>query len=1234
VLQVEYDRGRFAPAAVERLVGHLAAALEGMAEDPERRLGEVSLLREGERARLLEAGSAAPAGPSRCVHELFAEQAARTPDEAAVVSGDRVLTYAELDRGANRLAHHLRRRGAGPDVRVGICVRGTPDLVVGILGILRAGAAYLPLDPEHPAERLAYLLADAAVPLLLTQEGLLDRFPGHAVGVVCLDRDRAEIDRESAEAPATGVTPEHLCYVTYTSGSTGRAKGVMVPHRAVVRLVRGADYVQLGPGSRVGQVANPAFDAVTWEVWGPLLNGGSVVGVGRETSLDPRLLAEAVRRERITALFLTTALFNQVAREAPAAFATLEHLLFGGEAVDPGAVLACRESGPPGRLLHVYGPTENTTFSTWYLVGEVARGAATIPIGRAVAGSTVHVLDRWMEPLPAGVPGELCVGGAGLARGYLSRPELTAEKFVPDPFSGEPGARLYRTGDRVRRGPDGTLEFIGRTDAQVKIRGFRIEPGEVEAALLRLDTVREAVVVVREDAPGDRRLVAYLTVPAGMDASSPAGLRAALKRSLPEYMVPTAFVTLKSLPLTANGKVDRASLPAPEAAGSDAAGPDTPRTPVEEILCGIWAEVLHRPRVGVEESFFDLGGHSLLATQVVSRARRAFEVELPLRDLFEAPTVAALAGRIEALRRAGAGGTAPALARVPRDRPLPLSFAQQRLWLVDRMEPGSSAYNMPFPLRLRGALDARALRGSLTALVRRHEALRTVFREHAGEAVQVVLPPAPVPLPVVDLRGSADPEREAERLAGEESLRPFDLAAGPLLRCLLLRLGEEDHVLCFTLHHVVGDGWSMGVLTREVAELYAALAAGGEPALPELPVQYADYAVWQREYLSGEVLEAQLGWWRERLAGAPPVLELPTDRPRTAGRDARAGRYSFTLPAELSGRLRTLSHREGTTLFMTVLCAWQALLARCAGTDEVVVGSPVAGRTREEVEGVIGFFVNMLALRGGTPEGASWREALRRVRESALGAYAHQDLPFERLVEELAPERALTHSPVFQVSFALERAGADGGSPALGAVATAPFAVGEGAAKFDLELALVDGGEALSGTLIYRGALFDAGTAERLAGYLEGMLEAMAADPERRPHEAPLLRGAERTRVLEGWNAPVAEAPRRCVHELFAEQAARTPDAVALTFQGRGTTYAELDRKANQLAHHLRRLGVGPDARVGICVERSPELVIGILGILKAGGAYVPLDPEYPAERLAYMLADAAVAVLLTQDSL
>ncbi|HEX7242003.1 MAG TPA: amino acid adenylation domain-containing protein, partial [Longimicrobiaceae bacterium] len=1180
-------------------------------------LTEVSLLRDGERALLREWNATERDSRGRFAHDRFAEQASRTPASPAVVEGGETLTYAGLDRRSGRLARLLRERGVGPGARVGVCLERSADLVVAELAVLRAGAAYLPLDPGYPRERLAFMLRDSGAALALTREALRAGLPGD-VEALCVDTLGEEPDGEEP-APRVALAPESLAYVIYTSGSTGTPKGVMVSHGALAHMVSWyARAFALAPSDRTTMLASPGFDAAVGEIWPGLARGAALYPVSGESRLAPAALQAFLLEEGIDLCFVPTPLAEGLlAREWPAE-TRLRVMVTAGDAlrVRPRA-------GLPFALVNSYGPTENTMVAT---SGGVSSGGAGAPtIGAPIDRVRAYVLDPWLGLLPAGVPGELYVGGAGVARGYLGRPELTAERFVPDAFGGAPGARAYRTGDRVRWTATGELEFLGRIDAQVKIRGFRVEPGEVEAALLAHPGVREAAVVAREDAPGEKRLVAYVVAEAGA-----AELRAWLRERVPEYMVPSAVVHLEAMPLTPNRKLDRRALPAPGAAADGEYV--APRTAAEEILCGIWAEVLGAGRVGAAGNFFELGGHSLLAMQVVSRVRRTLGVELPLRALFEAPTVAELAGRVEALRQVGAADAAPPLVPGPRDRPLPLSFAQQRLWLVDRMEPGSPAYNLPFTLRLRGALDEAALGRSLDALVRRHESLRTGFAEVDGEPVQVIRPAGDAVLATVDLRGLPCPEREAVRLAGEEAASPFDLSRGPLLRARLLRLRDEDHVLCFTLHHVVSDGWSMDVLVRDVSALYG----GRGDSLPELPVQYADYAVWQRRWLEGGVLEAQLGWWKARLAGAPPLLEIPTDRPRGAAKDARAGRLAFALPAELSRELRALSRREGATLFMTLLAGWQVLLGRYAGQDDVVVGSPVAGRTREELEGLIGFFVNMLPLRGELGGGPTWRELLGRVREGALGAYAHQDLPFERLVEELATERSLTHTPLFQVVFALQRAGSPDERLSLGPVALEPFAAESTVAKFELDLAVLeeDGEEALTGVVVYRDALFGAETVERMVRHLEVVLEAMVADPARRVSDVSLLVGAERVQVLEAWNATAADFPRGCVHELFAAQAARTPDAPAVVSHDGTLTYAELERRANGLAHVLRTLGAGADARVALLLRRGVDAVVGVLAVLKAGAAYVPLDPGHPDERLRFMLQDVGAAAVVTDSTL
>ncbi|HYL05635.1 MAG TPA: condensation domain-containing protein, partial [Thermoanaerobaculia bacterium] len=930
----------------------------------------------------------------------------------------------------------------------------------------------------------------------------------------------------------------------------------------------------------------------------------------------------------------------------------------------------------PFRLVNHYGPTEATVVATAGAVGPaLASSGATHPpeIGRPIRNALAYVLDGALQPVPVGVAGELYLGGAGLARGYLGKPDLTAERFVPDPWTAAParrpgaaaateiatataaaGGRLYRSGDLVRWRPDGQLDFLGRVDQQVKVRGYRIELGEVEAALAAHPQVRQVAVVAQHDARGALRLVAYVepAAPAAPADNSPsrlaAHLREHLRAQLPEYMLPSRIVLLAALPLTDSGKIDRRRLPDLETAAADPGdsgseqGRAAPRTPVEDLLAGIWSEVLGVDGVSSTDHFFELGGHSLLATQVMSRLRGAFDVEMPLRELFEAPRLAELAARIEALLRAPraphAGAALPArpplvAAAASRQGAPPLSFAQQRLWFIDQLAPGSPLYNVPATLRVEGPLDAAVLALCLGEVVRRHQPLRTAFATREGSPVQVIRPASPFVLPVVDLAGLPESRRLALALllAGGEAVRPFDLAGDLLLRGVLLRLAAQDHVLALTVHHIASDGWSTSVLVREVAALHAAFSLAKPSPLPELPVCYADFAVWQRSWLRGEVLDHEIAFWRGQLAGLPPLLELPTDRPRPAVQSYRGATRPLRLPAALTAQAQALARRQGATQFMVLLAAFQALLARTGRQEDFAVGTPIAGRNHVEIEGLIGFFVNTLVLRadlGGRP---TFRTLLGRVRETALAAYMHQEVPFEKLVEELAPERNLGHPPLFQVLFVLQNAlGERLGTRDL---RLRPLAVAATTAKFDLTFTLVPRDGELAGGIEYATDLFDAATIDRLAARFERLLAAAGGMPDAPFLELPLLSRAERGQLLVEWNDTAAPAPRG-IHELFAVQARAKPEAVAVVCGSEALTYAGLDARASRLARRLRRLGVGPDVLVGLLVERSLDMIVGTLGVLQAGGAYVPLDPAYPAQRLAFMIEDTRAPVLLTQQAL
>ncbi|WP_253910536.1 non-ribosomal peptide synthetase, partial [Pyxidicoccus fallax] len=1232
---VEYRTDLYDASTITRMMRHLGALLDAAVAHPERRLSELSLMTGEERHRVLVEWSTPSAAHAleTSVHALFAAQAARTPEAVALSFGGDSLTYEALARWAHQLAHHLWGLGVRPGARVGVCLERSVELVVALLGILETGAAYVPLDPGVPPERASLLLQEAGVVALVTREALADELPAVSTSLVLMDAEADRIASRPDSALGVDVGGEALAYVMFTSGSTGQPKGVCVPHRGVVRLVRDNPFIPFGPEQVFLQLAPVAFDASTLEIWGALLNGARLV-LAPSGDLSLEDLGELLRDHGITTLWLTAALFEQMVLHQGEALATVPRVLAGGDVLPVARVREHLARLPEGSVLvNGYGPTENTTFSTTHTLraGDVV--GASVPIGRPISGSTAYVLDGSLQLVPPGVPGELYVGGAGLAWGYLGRPELTAGQFIPHPFAATPGERLYRTGDKARWRADGTLEFLGRTDFQVKLRGYRIEPGEVEAVLRQGPGVREAVVVVREDVPGDKRLVAYVVGPE-VDVRA---LRAFLQQKLPEYMVPSAVAVLEALPLNANGKVDRKVLPAPEAPVSDAEHFVAPRTPVEEQLAALWRELLHVSRVGVHDDFFELGGHSLLATQLLSRIRAVFGGELSLGALFDAPTLGEQAARIEALVPKVAALPASTLRPMPRQERMPLSFAQQRLWFLDRLEPGGSLFNIPIALRIAGAVDVSALERAFREVVRRHESLRTVFLDLPEGPAQVVLSGVEPRLVVEDLRVLPADVREAEalRLQEDEARRPFDLSTGPLLRATLLHVQEAEYLLLLTMHHITSDGWSMGVLVREVVALYAAHVAGLASPLPPLTVQYADYAAWQREWLKGDVLESQLAYWRGQLTGAPAVLELPADRPRPAVRTYRGATHQSLLDPALARKLEALALREGATLFMLLMAGFQSLLHRYSGQTDLVVGTDVANRNRAETEPLIGFFINQLALRLRLEGNPSVLQVLRQTKQVAMDAYASQDLPFEEVVRALNPERSLAHAPVFQVKFVLQNMPSQ--FPELPGLKLRFIESRTAVSKLDLTVLVSPTPEGLACSWMYSADLFEAATVERMARHFQRLLEAVAAEGGRqRLSDLPLLTDAERHRVLVEWNDTAAPYARRCIHELISEQAARVPDAVAVVAGDECLTYAELERRANQLAHWLKALGVEPETRVGLFVERRAHALVGLLGILKAGGAYVAIDPAYAhmSERVRHVLQDAKVQVIVTEESL
>ncbi len=1239
---IEYSTDLFEAKTIRRMCGHYATLLEAISRDPDQSISRLPMLTDAERQQLLVDWNDTKADYPKdvCIHQLFEAQVESTPDAIAVILESEKLTYRELNYRANQLAHYLLKKGVKPDTLVAICMERSLDMIVGIIGILKAGGAYVPLDPNYPLERLAFVLKDTQSPLLLTQQQLVRNLPQQAEKILCIDADWKNIAQESKENPSSGVAADHLAYIIYTSGSTGNPKGVLVSHKNLVHSTSARFIFYQEPVRAFLLLSSFSFDSSIAGIFWTLCQGGLLCFPRPGMEKDLPHLARIVFQHRVSHWLSLPSLYSIFLSEAkPEQISSLKAVIVAGEACPKELVDHHKATMANTSLFNEYGPTET---SVWCSVYECSshNQSGPVSIGRPIPNTQIYLLDSHLNPVPIGVSGELYVGGLGVTRGYLNHPDLTADRFIPNPFD-KTGSRVYKTGDLARYRPDGNLEFLGRADGQVKIRGFRIELGEIEATLDRHPAVRQGVVVVTEDATGDKRLVAYL-VPNEGQTPPVSVLRDHLREKLPEYMVPNAYVMLEKFPLTPSGKIDRRALPLPNDVRSKleftsdnlASSHDfvRPYTETEMALVVIWTELLKVENIGINDDFFDLGGHSLLAIKAVSRIRDVFDVDLHIQTLFEIPTISGLSKVLTEAK-----GSRDNIQRIKQRKnggPCSLAFAQEQLWFLDQFAPGSPVYNIVDEIRIDGKYDAEAMKRAMKELMRRHEVLRTAFSHRDGQPMQIVLPSINLTLPELDLSSLPEQEREREwiRVVRMDGRKHFDLSQPPLFRGTMVHLSPQEHRLLLTIHHIIADEWSMDVIHREVNELYEAFSHGRPSTLPELPIQYADFACWQRDFLQGEVLERRISYWKEELSGAPFILELPTDKLRPAVQSFRGATEFFKLPNELLERLKALGRQEQTTLFMILEAGFSALLHRYTGQDDILVGTPISGRTHSETENLIGYFLNTVVLRAKFTDRMNFRSLLQQVRERAVGAYAHPDLPFEHLVAELAPERDPSRTPLFQVMFIVHNPkGVSEVSKVSG-----NHKLGTGTSKFDLTLLISETGNGLEGLIEYSTDLFEAKTIRRMCGHYGTLLEAISRDPDQSISRLPMLTDAERQQLLVDWNDTAVAFPLKdhCLHQLIEDQARRTPYQIALVFEQQTLTYRELIRRADRLAHYLRGLGVGPDVLVGLFVERSLEMVVALLGILKAGGAYVPLDPSFPPDRLSYMVEDSRMQVLVTHRDL
>ncbi|KAA3617203.1 MAG: amino acid adenylation domain-containing protein [Calditrichaeota bacterium] len=1233
VLKVAYETAQFSDETIQRLFTHFENLLQAFVENPNQNPTKIPVLSQKEKQLTLNEWNNTKSDypEDLTIHQKFEQIAEQFPDETAIVGADPEATirisYRELNERANQLARFLKEKGVSKENVIAICLDRSPEMVIASLAVLKAGGAYVPIDSTYPPERIEYIIKESRSSYLISTSGLEKIIPAVETETIFLDQIDEKLTA-SKENLNLEIDPFNLAYIIYTSGSTGKPKGVMLRHGGLLNTVQAqAQDFKIDNSSRVMQFSSFSFDASVSEIFVALLNGAELHLSYRETILSKSQLTQFLNDRQISIITFPPSMLAVLADEQ---FPHLKTVVTVGEACPIELAEKWRANT---RFINGYGPTEATVGCVWGEINKPETETLTAPIGKPIINDQVYLLDENFNPVPIGVAGELCIASPGLARGYLNNPDLTAEKFIPNPFSENPGSCLYRTGDLARWLVDGRLEYTGRIDFQVKIRGNRIELGEIESVLSGHNQVREVIVLAIGDNTDDKKLVAYI-VAENNEHPEIQSLKDFIKKDLPEYMVPLAFLNLEAFPLTSSGKIDRRALPKPDSLElSSSVEFVAPRNQVEELLAGLWGDILKVSRVGINDNFFDLGGHSLLATQLISRIRDAFDVELPLKALFDDPTIANLTTQIDVYKSQGSGNDIPPIEKADRSKDMALSFSQQRLWFLDQLQPGGSFYNIPSAFKLKGKLNLEALQKSIDKLILRHEVFRTTFADKSGTPVQVIADNLELKLEIEDLSQHDNQSREIEiqKIARAEATFAFNLASGPLIRIRLIKSFEDEHVVFFTVHHIISDGWSMGIMVSEIATFYAAFSIGNEPQIADLPIQFADYAEWQKNWLQGEVLETQLNYWKEKIGTNPPVLELPIDHQRPAVQTFSGNSVTKEISAELSQQIKQLSSQAGVTPFMTLLAAFQSLLHRYSGQDEIIVGSPIANRRHSETEQLIGFFVNNLILKNSFADDPEFGDLLRQARETTLGSYAHQDIPFEQLVDAMVTKREMSHSAIFQVMFVFQNLPETGID--LPDLRMESLYEETSSSKFDLSVTMSESTDSMIMSFEYNTDLFEQSTIERMMSHFENLITSVVQDSEQVISEIDYFDPSEKQTMVFDWNNTDSEFESEfCVHQKFEQHVQINPDAAAVVFGEKQLSYKELSDQADLLAAWLLDNGIQPDDRVGICMDRSFEMVIGIIAALKAGAAFLPLDPAYPQERLDYMVEDSGLKVLLTNQ--